>query len=201
MSFVQRLCSLLLTVLMFFPCCTFASDTVNAVLQETEWTWEESSSAVFTGKVSYDELPCKKFLLKLSITTDPESPNPGEVIFHDVNGKKLTLNKQKPEYKFSPEDLKSFDFTGYWKTPDNVYFTSVAISLQVCTEDGDTVLGESRLEVSRRSSDMANQNDGRFRIRADLSQWTLYAAVAAGVLWVLATVRILLNRIKRKKGR
>lgn len=175
-----------------------AAGSVQTELKEAEWTWDESSIASLTGSVSYAELPCEKLLLRLSFKTDPESTNRGDVVFHTVNGKKLTIRKQQPEYVFMPEDLKSFDFTANWKTPENVFFTRVEITFQVCTEDGETVLGESKLLMQRDASELANKEDGKFRLRIDFSKWTFWVAVAAGMIWLLAIVRILLNHKRMK---
>ena len=177
---------------------TAAAGSVQTELRATEWTWDESSIASFAGTVSYEELPCEKLLLRLSFKTDPESTNSGDVVFHTINGKKLTIRKQQPEYVFTPEKLKSFDFTANWKTPENVFFTKVEITFQVCTDDGKTVLGENKLLMQRDASELANKEDGKFRLRADFSKWTLWIAIAAGVIWVSAVVRILLNHKRMK---
>lgn len=199
MRITRRLGILLLALLFLWSAAACADESFRTELQEAEWTWNESSSASFTGTVSFDELPCEKLLLKLSFTTDPDSTNQGNVVFHTVNGKKLTIRKQQPEYTFAPGELKSFDFTGTWKTPENVFFTKIVITFQVCTEDGETVLGESKLTVQRDASELAKKEDGKFRLKTDFSKWTLWIAVAAGVIWVLAAARILWNHKRSRK--
>jgi len=199
MRITRRLCILLLVLLLLGSGTACAAGSVRTELQEAEWTWDESSTASFTGTVSFNELPCENLLLKLSFTTDPDSTNRGSVVFHTVNGKKLTIRKQQPEYTFTPGELNSFDFTGNWKTPENVFFTKVLITLQVCTEDGETVLGESKLTVQRDASELANKEDGKFRLRTDFSKWTLWIAIAAGAGWALAVARILWNHKRSKK--
>lgn len=188
----------------FFIICSGpvrADGKIIEILQEKEWTWEENSAATFEGSVSLDGLPEGKLLLRLSFTTDPKASDPGQVVFHTVNGTKLTLRKQKPEYVFDPEGQETLQFAGNWKTPDSVFFTKVDILFQVCTEDGSRVLDEKRLTVSRSASEIIEKDDGRFRLRVDFSGWTRYAAIAAGAVWILAAVRLILNRNKKKKER
>ena len=75
------------------------------------------------------------------------------------------------------------------------------IIFQICTEDGETVLAEQKLTVSRTAAEITEKDDGRIRLKADFSTWILWGAVAAAVIWILAILRIILNRIKRKKER
>lgn len=199
MKHTRRLGILFVVLLCLCTCASRAADAVQAELREAEWTWDESSIATFNGTVSFEELPCEKLLLRLSFTTDPDSTNQGEVVFHTVNGKKLTLRKQRPEYTFPPGDLKSFEFIGNWKTPDNVFFTKIEITFKVCTEDGETVLGETKLTMRRDASELANKEDGKFRLKTDFSKWTLWIAVGAGTIWLFAFVRILINLKRSKK--
>ena len=46
---------------------------------------------------------------------------------------------------------------------------------------------------------MLNADDGKIRIKADFSAWTVWASIAAGVVWIAAVARILLNHTVRKK--
>ena len=198
MRHTRRWKILFLALVFLCTCTAAAAGSVQTELREAEWTWDESSIASFAGTVSYEEIPGEKLLLRLSFKTDPESRNRGDVVFHTINGKKLTIRKQQPEYVFTPEGLKNFDFTANWKTPDNVFFTKVEITFQVCTENGETVLGESKLLMQRDASELAKKEDGKFRLRTDFSKWTIWIAVAAGVIWLLAVVRILLNHKRMK---
>ena len=196
------LCCLLLAAVLFrCPAFSFAENEVADGLTEGEWTWEEKSIATFLGSVSLDGIPNGKLLLKLSFTTDPKGTNPGEVVFQTVDGKKLTLRKQKPEYVFDHGEQSTLEFTGNWKTPDDVFFTRIDISFQICTEDGNTVLAERKLTVSRNAAEMAEKDDGKIRLRVDLSSWILWIAIGAGVLWILAVVRVILNQRAKQKGR
>lgn len=192
-------CLMLVTLLLVCPLASMADGDASVQLAETEWTWEEKSIAVFEGKASLDGMPAGKLLLKLSFSTEPKGTDPGEVVFQTVNGKKLTLRKQKAEYTLDPEGQKTLDFTGIWKTPDDVFFTKIDIDFQICSEDGSTVLGRNRLTVSRSASEMADKDDGKIRLKIDISAWILRIAIAAGILWILAIVRIILNRNSTKK--
>ncbi len=185
-----------LSVLVLICLCTgssFALAGMDTDLHETEWSWEPLNVAVFEGTVTFDEVQQSKLLLRLSFTTVPEGTEPGEVVFQTVNGKKLTIRKQKSEYVFEPGDLTEFTFTGNWKTPEDVYFSRVSILFQVYDENGKTLLAEEKLDVIRDASDTEDSNGGKFRITADLSSWTLWLALTALIVWTAAVVRIILN--------
>ena len=192
-------CLLLVLVLLACPVFSMAEGDASVQLSEKEWTWEKSSIATFEGSASLDGMPEGKLLLKLSFTTEPKGTDPGEVVFHTVNGKKLTLRKQKDEYAFDPKGQDTLEFIGNWKTPGDVFFTRVDIGFQICSEDGNTVLAAQKLTVSRSASELTDADDGKIRLKTDLSAWTVRIAVAAGVIWILAMVRLILNRTAKKK--
>ena len=195
-----RLFPLILAALLFIcPALCPAEEESVVKLTEKEWTWEGNNIASFEGKASLAGMPEGKLTLKLSFTTEPKATDPGDIVFQTVNGKKLTLKKQKAEYTFSSDGQEELDFIGNWKTPDDVFFTRVEITFRICTEDGNTVLDEQKLTVSRTTSEMLNADDGKIRIKADFSAWTVWASIAAGVIWIAAVARILLNHTVRKK--
>ena len=195
-----RLFPLILAALLFIcPALCPAEEESVVKLTEKEWTWEEKNIASFGGEVKTESLPEGKLLLKLSVSTEPKATSPGEVVFQTVNGKKLTLKKQKAEYKFDHKDQDDLTFIGNWKTPDDVFFTKVDIDFRICSEDGNTILAQQKLTVSRSASELAEKDDGKIRLKADLSAWTVRIIVAAGLIWILAVLRIVLNRIKKKK--
>ena len=144
-------------------------------------------------------MPEGKLLMKLTFNTEPRATDPGEVVFHTVNGKKLTLRKQKAEYTFDPKGQDTLEFIGNWKTPDDVFFTKIEIELQICSEDGSTVLAGNKLTVSRSASEMAEKEDGKIRLKIDASAWILRILIAAGVIWIFAVLRIIVNRNSGKK--
>lgn len=197
-----RLFPLILAAILFIcPALCLAEEKADVKLAEKEWTWEEKNIASFGGEAKTENLPEGKLLLKLSVATEPKATSPGEVVFQTVNGKKLTLKKQKSEYIFDHKDQDELTFIGNWKTPDDVFFTKVEIIFQICTEDGETVLAEQKLTVSRTAAEVTEKDDGKIRLKTDFSNWILWGIAAAAVIWILAVFRIVLNRIKRKKER
>ena len=188
-------------VLLLGPALCRAEGDTAIELQEKEWTWDAKNLASFDGSASLAGMPEGKLTLKLSLATEPKATDPGEVVFQTVNGKKLTLKKQKAEYSVKHEGSDELSFTGNWKTPGDVFFTKVEICFQICTEDGETVLAEQKLTVSRSTADMLNADDGKIRIKTDFSAWTRWVFIAAGVLWILAIVRVVMHRTARKKER
>ena len=197
-----RLYCFLLTAIVFLcPVFSRAAENNDSGLSEMEWTWEENSIASFQGIVSLDNLPSGKLLLKLSFTTDPKGTDPGEIVFHTVNGKKLTLRKQKAEYTIDHGDENILEFIGNWRTPEDVFFTRINIVFQICSEDGDAVYSEQKLTVSRSTAEMLEKDDGKIRLKTDLSAWTLRIGIGAAVIWILALLRIFINNKSTRKGR
>ena len=201
MKKLRLYCLLLVTVLLAYPVLSMADGDTSIQIAETEWTWEENSIAFFEGKASLEGMPEGKLLLKMTFSTEPKATDPGEVVFHTVNGKKLTLRKQKAEYMLDPKGQDTLEFTGIWKTPDDVFFTKIDIDLQICSEDGSNVLDRNRLTVSRNAYEMAEKDDGKIRLKIDASAWIIRIMIASGVIWTLAIVRIIVHKISRKKER
>lgn len=196
-----RLCCLLwVSILFLFPSVSFSAEE-DTSLSELEWTWEENSIASFQGSGSLENLPSGKLLLKLSFSTEPKGTDPGEIVFHTVNGKKLTLRKQKAEYILEHSDENTVQFIGNWRTPEDVFFTKVTILFQICSEDSGSVFSEQKITVSRDTSELLEKDDGKFRLKTDLSAWILRTGIAATIIWILAVARIIINGNARKKGR
>ena len=61
------------------------------------------------------------------------------------------------------------------------------------------LIAENKLVFTRTASEIAQIDDGRIRLKADFSEWTLYVTFAAAAVWVIAAARLLLNRKERKK--
>ena len=200
MKHLRLSCLLLAAIVFLCPALSGASEN-DAALSELEWTWEENSIASFQGIVPLDLLPSGKLLLKLSFSTEPKSADSGEIVFQTVNGKKLTLRKQKSEYSFNHQDENELQFIGNWRTPEDVFFTRISIVFQICSEDGTSVLAEHRMNVSRTAAELLERDDGKIRLKTDLGAWILRIGIAAAVIWILAVLRILINRNAAKKRR
>jgi len=190
---------ILIAAFALFSCSACSEESISIELHEQEWTWEAKESAAFEGQVLFDDVPTGKLLMTLSLSVKPESSEPGEVVFQTVNGKKLTIRKQKSEYVFTPGEETSVQFTGAWKTPEDVPFSKAEILFQIRSEDGSALLAEKSLTVSRDSKEISGTGDGKIRINYDLAGWALWIFAAAGVVWAAAGIRIGLNKKKRKE--
>jgi len=191
-------CTICFTV--FFLCifCSYARAEFTSEMHVTDWTWEESKSAVFEGSVTFDRYEQDKMIMKLSFTATPEATDSGRIVFQTVNGKKLTLRKESDTYVFSPGEQTEFRFIGNWRTPESVFFDKVVVMLRVYSEDETTLLSEHRMEVRRESDEQYDPNDGKIRITADFPGMTRIILVAAAAVWTAALVRIFISRkIKR----
>ncbi len=191
-------CAVCLAVLFIFICCSGAVAEFMSEMHITEWTWEESKSAVFEGSVSFDSYDQEKMVLKLSFTATPEATDSGRIVFQTVNGKKLTLRKESDTYVFTPGDQKEFHFIGNWRTPESVFFDKVVVTLRVYSEDEATLLSEHRMEVRRENDEQYDPDDGKIRVTADLPGLTRIIGIAAAVIWVAALARVFLNKKKKR---
>ena len=174
---------------------------VTAELHSSEWTWEEKNIAMFEGSVSSENALPEKVLLRLSFTVSPgqTDTDAGEMVFSAVNGKKLTIRKQKPEITADTGGSDRLTFSGSWKTPERMPFTKAEIHLRVYGEDESTLLAEKKMTVSRDASELVIKDDGKFRIRENFTEWTTAAAAAAILIWIAALARIVL--VHRQKGK
>ena len=195
-GFLRCIIFLVVAVLCVFISCAAAEFTSE--MHVTEWTWEESKSAVFEGSVIFSGYEEEKMILKLSFTALPEATDSGKIVFQTVNGKKLTLRKESDTYVFTPGDQTEFRFIGNWRTPETVFFDKATVTLSVYSSDESTLLTEYKMEVRRENDEQYDPNDGKIRITADLQGWTLRIMIAASAVWVFALARVLVNR-KRKR--
>ena len=200
---IRRIICFIAVLFLLFGNCAFSESTneLSLVLEEKEWTWEENSYASFEGTFAAEHALPGKVRMELTMAAVPENSETGEIFFQTVNEKKLTLRKQKSEYTFSAEGVTDFGFTGSWKTPETVPFTQVEITCRIYNEDGSALLAEQKMTVSRDASEIVEKDDGKFRIRENLSGWTIWAAIAAAVIWILAFIRMILNHPKTNKER
>ena len=180
-------------------CFSSAFAECRIELREKEWTWAETNLATFDGSITFDEVPTEKVILQLSLAASPEAADIGEVVFQSVNGKKLTLRKQSSEYVLSTGDGSAAEFVGSWKTPESVFFTKITVFLRVYSENGEDLLAEKQLTVTRSASEAAEKDDGRIRVKEDLDGWTKWIAAAAVLVWILAVIRIIGNHKNRKR--
>lgn len=183
----------------FFCCAGLAESRNDKVeIHEIEWSWNPMSSATFAGVISLGTPLPEEVHLKLSIRTVPDDVNCGEVVFQKINDKNLTLRKQKSFYSLTLGETDSIQFSGAWRIPEYVPFTKVEISCQAFGPDDQTLLAENSLVFSRSSAEAADIRDGKIRIKYDLTNWTFWIIGAAGIIWILAFLRIHLN--KKRKG-
>ncbi len=187
-------CILLLSILMVYLCSDYAGAEIKSEMHATDWTWEDSKSAVFEGSVLLDGYEQEKVILKLFLEAFPEATDNGKVVFQAVNGKKLTLRKESDTYVFTVGSQPEFRFTGNWRTPESVFFDKITVTLRVYQEDESTVLSEYKLEVNRENDDNYDPEDGRIRITADIPKITRILLIAASIVWGLAIIRTILNR-------
>ena len=194
----KRVCVFFLILFLSLSVCNaFADDSISIDLQELDWNWEPLSSATFEGVLSFSDQAPEHVIVKLSMSVFPEDSDPGEVVIQSVNGKALTLRKQKPVYSLTRGDEDTFRFTGSWKTPEKVFFRRVEIVCSIDSEDESELYSRKNIVFSRSASEIAEINDGKIRLKTDFTSWTLYICIAAAVIWILAVIRIIIN----KKGR
>ncbi|MCR5296694.1 MAG: hypothetical protein K6E17_04735 [Clostridiales bacterium] len=189
-----------LTALCLCMCFTCASGApgLSAALSGEDWTWTPGGTSVFSGEVSCPpESAGEDLTLVLSVTGSPAASDMGKIVFTAAGGKKLTLRKQKDTYSWTASD-EGLQFTGNWFLPDNSRFSSATVKLSVLDSRG-AVLMEEELVMRADSPGAGTAADGSVLILPDISRYVLYVAAAAGGIWILALLRVMLIRRRTRQ--
>ena len=179
-----------------------AENAAETRITPLEWSWTPGNAATFEGTAVLPANAPETVTLKLAVAPQPAEKEIGEIVFTYINDRRLTVRKQAAEYTLNTaEQSGAVSFRGRWLLPEDQYFSSAELTLSVAAEDG-TILSSRTFAFSE--DDEATQNGGRSMIRLpfNLNRVILYLAIAAGVLWCAAILRMILGRRNKpmKKG-
>ena len=193
----ERCCTryfiLLLPLILFLVPYAASAAGISCEITPAVSSWTPGESALFDGTVSTDgTVSADSITMRLSIRTDPVLPEPGTIIFSEVNGKKLSIRNQKEEYPVSLQEGGEIRFSGSWLLPENAHVSEVILVLTVLGPDG-SVLGEAAASLSGEAS--ASGSSGM--TFPDLSAVIRMILIAAAVVWILAGIRIFIHHKRR----
>ena len=175
-----------------------AAEGGEPVITPQEWNWNPGKVATFEGSFTLPE-PCPETVtLHLAISPEPAQGDPGNIVFTFVNQKRLTVKKQSDAYTLSTEGLESpVSFRGSWFLPDDIYYSSAAVTFSVTTEDG-TVLTEKSFRFSEDEGLGQNGDRAIIRLPFQTGQIVLWAGIAAGAVWLAAILRMIFKAMQKK---
>ena len=166
-------------------------------IQLTEWNWTPGNLSQFEGTIRLPENCPDPAKIKLTIVPTPATEDNGPIVFTHIEGKRLTVKKQSDEYTIHPTKLNgAVHFKGSWTIPEDGYYNSAVITVSLMNEAGEK-LEEHSFTFANGQTGAAENGEGLINLRTD--RIVLWLAIAAGVIWLAAAGRILLNwRQKRR---
>ncbi len=187
-------CFILLLPLLFFLISGACAAGISCKIVPADSAWIPGESALFEGSVSTDEtFSAGDITMVLSLQTDPALPESGTIVFSEINGKKLSIRKQKDEYSTSLQGSSEMRFSGSWLLPENLYLSEINLVLTVLAPDG-SILGEASAPITGNTSVSVSSG----MTFPDLAAPIRYVLIAAAAIWILAAVRIFIYQKRRK---
>ncbi len=192
----RRLPVILLFVVLLFSCTTAekASDpsVMSSSIYKTEWRWTAGDTAEFEGNIICDHVSeDNPVIISLSVDIMPEEAVTTAPFFRYVNGTKQSNRHPKSRITVSSSD-RAIRFSGGWQLPEEVRIDEATIHLKVYNQN-DELLAESDL---RMENDQVIAGGSAYRL-PELKNPILYIAAAAAIIWILALIRIIINRQRR----
>ncbi len=186
-----------LLCLLILPLCTVPTVSAaegNAVLTETEWTWEPGGVAGFAGSFALDGPDQAGAELTLEVeSNDPE--NPGSVVFTEINGQTVKIRKRSDSITANLAGNGAENtFRGEWYPPEDVVSLNRA-TLRFQAEDAEGRVIASAEKTVR--STTGEEGDAVGRALNRTRQLSIILAAFGGILWVAAIARNLILRRKQ----
>ncbi len=178
------------------------TDVAETRVVPLEWSWTPGKVATFEGAVKLPEKLPETVVLRLTVDPEPRQSEKGSIVFTHMNGKRIATRKQAEEYTLSTAGLSgAVPFQGSWSIPQDTYYSAARVTVDVLGEDGSTL--ESKT-FSFSEEDDFNRNGGRkvFRLPFNTNRVILWMSIAAGAVWCLAILRMVITHRKKrsKKG-
>ncbi len=161
-----------------------------------EWTWEANGVAAFSGVIKSGDGNVSGAVLTLSIDTRMEDS--GEVLFTNLNGKKVKIRKRSSTAEM---DLigggAENTFEGEWYLPAEVEegLSSAVVHLSIADADGRE-LAKQDMQVGSQEEDAASAGESPAKRLDQLYRILLYAGI---VVWALALGRFAILRKRQTK--
>lgn len=163
----------------------------------TEWTWEANGVAAFSGVIKSGDGDVNGAVLTLSIDTRMEDS--GEVMFTNLNGKKVKIRKRSSTAEMDLAGGGAENtFEGEWYLPAEVEegLSSAVIHLSLTDAEGKE-LAKQDMQVGSQEEDAVSAGESPANRLDKLYRILLYAGIA---VWVLALGRFALLRKRQTKN-
>lgn len=173
----------LLCCLMLTAC---AAGELSVRMEPAEWTWEANQTASFTGVIQTDGEDLTGATLHLEMETRMEDS--GEVLFTNLNGKKLKIRKRSDTVEMDLTGGNAENtFEGEWFLPAEVEegLAHATVRLTISDAEGNP-LKSAEMSVGSESAEEASVGTtplGRAR------QLIRVLSIACAAVWLLAIAR------------
>ena len=184
----------LIAAILIFPCAAAENQpsVMSSGIYRTVWRWNPGETAEFEGNIICDHVdenhPLIISLSAEAVSDDTEVTSP---VFRYVNGTKQSNRHPKSEITVT-ESNQSIRFTGGWKLPENVRIDEAVIHLKIYSQN-EELLSESELRM-KNDQVVAGATGYHF---PELGKPVRYIIIAAAVIWILAVIRMIINRQRR----
>ena len=193
----KRLCLWILIAVFVFAFPYAGADNVPSVMSssiyKTDWRWNPGETAEFEGNIICDHVnEDNPLIISLSADVASDEAEVSAPVFRYVNGKKQSNRHPKSEVTVSASN-QAIRFSGGWELPKDVRIDEATIHLKIYNQQ-EELLAESELRM-KNDHVVAGGSGYRF---PELSKPILYILIAAGAIWILAAIRIFINRKRRQ---
>lgn len=166
---------------------------MSSGIYKTEWRWEAGATAEFEGNMICENVSeDHPLIMSLSVDVLPEGTEKKEPHFTRVNGEKQSVKRPKSEITISSSD-QAIRFSGGWEIPEGVRIEEATIHLKIYNQEYE-LLSESDLQM-RNDQITAGETGYRFPEIGN-RLWIIIGAAAA--IWMMAVIRIIVNRQRRE---
>ena len=186
---------IILTALIIFLLAseTEAANILSVHIEKDEWSWVGDTAATFKGSIICqgvtDEDPV---ILRLTLITGPDDSDSGEIVFTSVNHKRLAVRKQKNEYTMTASQTATTLFTGSWMIPEGKQFNTVTIGIEATDKENNILANDTFTMTDSTASTFSDVP----RL-PDPGRYIHPIMIAAGIIWILALIRIIYHRNRR----
>ncbi len=192
----KRIRVLAAAAVLLFSCAT--ADTappsvMSCSIYKTVWRWGAGQTAEFEGNIICDNVNSEQPLsVRLSVDVLPEKTEVKDPVFREVDGKPKGNRHPPKEISIDTSD-HAIRFSGGWEIPGDSRIDEAVIHLKIYNKNDGELLGEAEL---RMRNDQITTGETGIRI-PETGNKIWYLAAAAAVIWILAAIRIYLNRRER----
>ena len=160
-------------------------------IYKTDWQWKagEGGAVTFEGNMICEDVSeAHPLIMRLSVDVVKPETEATDPVFKKVNDKNQG-NRHPPKEVTITSSESAIRFSGYWTLPEDTRIDEATIQLKVYNRN-EELLAESDLQLK---NDQMVVGDSGYRF-PETGNLIKIIAGAAAVIWILAVIRITLNR-------